>query len=135
MGNGDCTLTPCLTETPDFQNRLRQAYVKGGLVPDDTLIFRAATQPAAVLVGDREVVLRLIFALERFAAILGEPHPCLSGIHIDWMHWPHERWIAGLEQHALAALFQVTQSPFGAEFAADTHQLRPRLFRIAQQAD
>ncbi len=126
---------PCLTDTPDFQRRLRQAYMDGGLVPEDLLIFRAATQPAVVLVGNQEVVPRLIFALERLAAILGEPHPCLCDIAIDWMDWPHERWIAGLEHHALTALFQITQSPWGAEFAADTHQLRPRLFRIAQKAN
>lgn len=127
-------MTPlCLTDTPDFQQRLRQAYTEGGLVPDDLLILRAATEPTRVLVGDREGVLRLLFALERLAAILGEPHPCLEGIAIDWKQWPQERWVASLEQHALAALLHLAQSPFGAEFAADTHQLRPRLFRIAQK--
>lgn len=50
---------PCLTDTPDFQSRLRQAYRDGGLVPEDLLIFRAATQPAVVLVGNREVVPQL----------------------------------------------------------------------------
>ena len=36
-------------------------------------------------------------------------------------------------EQAVTALFWLSQSPFGAEFADDTHHLRPRLFAIAQE--
>ena len=48
------------------------------------------------------------------------------------MQWERQRCACTSDQ-AVTALFWLSQSPWGAEFADDTHDLRPRLFAMAQE--
>ena len=116
-----------------FRERLIAAYIEGDLGAADFTVSMTDQTPALLLTS-RERCLSLLFCLELWAAIFGQPHPALAHIKIDYFAWPRQRMCSNSDQ-AVTALFWLSQSPFGAEFAADTHQLRPRLFTIAQRHD
>ena len=116
---------------PEFRARLEAAYLAGNLGAADPTIFFVERDPAARLTSRRNC-LGVLFALELWAAFFGYPHPALAHLQPDMFLWP--RWrVAANSAQAVRALFWLSQSPFGAEFAADTHALRPRLFALAQK--
>jgi hypothetical protein len=118
---------------PGFRERLINAYKIGDLGAADFAVSMTSQAPEKFLIT-RERCLSLLFCLELWAAFFGHPHPAIAHIKIDYLLWPRQRMSSNSDQ-AVTALFTLSQSPFGAEFAEDTHQLRPRLFAIAQRHD
>lgn len=121
-----------LTDVPDFRSALLAAHQLGDLTRYDGLIYAAATRPAQTLTN-AAVCRSLVFALEVYAAHDGEPHACLAGVRVSLQHtWRYQRLVVDLDQHAVNACFQLSQSPFCGDFAEDVRQLRPRLFRLVR---
>ena len=116
---------------PEFCERLIASYKEGDLGAADFAVYLTSKSPLYLLTS-RERCLSLLFCLELWAACCFEPHPALAHIKIDPFLWPRQRMCSNSDQ-AVTALFWLSQSPFGAEIAEDTHQLRPRLFAVAQR--
>ena len=113
----------------EFRERLEAAYQTHNLGLADQIIHLVNRAPAEMLTSV-ERCRTLLFGLEVWAACFGHPHPAIAHLkRTDWRMWRHVTTGEG----ALNALSLLSQSPFGAEFAEDTHQLRPRLFAIAQK--
>ena len=116
---------------PEFRARLIADYQAGDLGVADLAVCMAATTPEQILTTP-ERCRAMLFCLELWAACCRQPHPALRHVEIDYMQWPRQRMASDSNQ-AVTALFWLSQSPFGAEFAEDTHQLRPRLFAAVQK--
>lgn len=111
-----------------FRERLEAAYQTHNLGVADSIIHAVSRTPQ--LLTGVENCRALLFGLELWAACFGRPHPAVAHIkRTEWRMWRHATTCEG----ACDALFWLSQSPYGAEFAEDTHQLRPRLFAIAQK--
>ena len=118
---------------PELRERLIAAYKAGDLGAADFAVHLATKSPAYLLTT-RERCGSLLFCLELWAAFFGQPHPAIAHVKPHPFGWPRQRMCSDSDQ-AVTALFWLSQSPFGAEFAEDTHQLRPRLFAVAQRHD
>ena len=116
---------------PEFRDRLVAAYQAGDLGVTDFTVRMTIDSPKWFL-SSLEHCRSLLFGLELAAAFSGQPHPAIQHVKINPFLWPYQRMSTNSDD-AVTALFLLSQSPFGSEFAEDTHQLRPRLFAIAQR--
>ena len=115
----------------EFRERLIAAYQAGDLAVTDFTVRMTINSPKGFL-STLEHCRSLLFGLELSAAFSGHPHPAIQHTKINYLLWPYQRMSTDYDD-AVTALFLLSQSPFGGEFAEDTHQLRPRLFAITQR--